>query len=85
MASTSRRPAAPLALGAVVSCPNCGGATRAGGLDYDLCKRCGPVRYILNNLDLSDLPADWATMDVDQLLEALGPDAFDRLIGRMQR
>lgn len=67
-----------------MKCPNCGGATRHGGLDYNLCARCGPVRFIVDKIDLSDLPADWQTMDVDQLLDALGPETFDRLIERLK-
>lgn len=53
---------------------------RPGGLDYDLCPNCGPVRTI----DLADLPADWNTMDVDHLIDRLGPDAFERLLGRLK-
>ena len=53
---------------------------RPGGLDYELCAKCGPVR---TSDDLADLPADWQAMDVNELLDALGPDAFDRLIKKL--
>ena len=63
---------------AQVKCPDCGADMRPGGLDCELCPNCGPVGIGL------DLPPDWETLTVDQLIDRLGPSAFNRLLERLK-
>ena len=60
-----------------MKCPNCGRATRPGGLDYRLCAQCGPVA------DGPPLPEITEDMTVNEVMEELGED-FDHWLERIR-